>query len=107
MLLLLYGKMLPLGGIVWTASKGIQQLDRGVYSAGLPDPGVEAIDSGAVKQAAYALRLLHCLGHQTSIIPGTPIFRIGDVIPTPPIISHRFLRHVYHQLAEAGLGELD
>ena len=38
-----YGKMLPLGGIVRTASKGIQQLDRGFYGAGLPHPGVEAI----------------------------------------------------------------
>jgi hypothetical protein len=43
MLLLFYGKMLPLGGIVWTASKGIRQLDRGFYGAGLPHPGVEAI----------------------------------------------------------------
>jgi len=38
-----YGKMLPLGGIVQTASKGIQQLDQGFYGAGLPHPGVEVI----------------------------------------------------------------
>jgi hypothetical protein len=38
-----YGKMLPLGGILWTASKGILQLDRGSYGTGLPHPGVEAI----------------------------------------------------------------
>jgi hypothetical protein len=38
-----YRKMLPLGGIVRTASKGIRQLDRGFYGAGLPHPGVEAI----------------------------------------------------------------
>jgi hypothetical protein len=38
-----YGKMLPLGGIIRMASKGIQQLDRGFYCAGLPHPGVEAI----------------------------------------------------------------
>jgi hypothetical protein len=35
--------MLLLGGIVRTASKGIQQLDRGFYGTGLPHPGVEAI----------------------------------------------------------------
>ncbi len=38
-----YGKMLPLGGIIWTASKGIRQLDQGFYGAGLPHPGVEVI----------------------------------------------------------------
>jgi hypothetical protein len=38
-----YGKMLPLGGIVQMASKGIRQLDREFYGAGLPHPGVEAI----------------------------------------------------------------
>jgi hypothetical protein len=38
-----YGKMLPLGEIVQTASKGIQQLDQRLYGAGLPHPGVEAI----------------------------------------------------------------
>ncbi len=38
-----YGKMLPLGGIVRTASKGIQQLDQRFYGADLPHPGVEAI----------------------------------------------------------------
>jgi hypothetical protein len=38
-----YGKMLPWGGIVRTASKGIQQLDWGFYGTGLPHPGVEAI----------------------------------------------------------------
>ncbi len=38
-----YGKMLPLGGIVRTASKGIRQLYQGFYSAGLPHPRVEAI----------------------------------------------------------------
>ncbi len=42
-LLPFYGKMLPLGGIVWVASKGIRQLDQGFYGAGLPHPGIEAI----------------------------------------------------------------
>jgi hypothetical protein len=42
-LLPFYGTMLSLGGIVWTAPKGIQQLDRGFYGAGLPHPGVDAI----------------------------------------------------------------
>ena len=38
----LYGKMLPLGGIVCKANRGIRQLDRGFYGAGFPHPGVEA-----------------------------------------------------------------
>jgi hypothetical protein len=42
-LLPFFGKMLPLGGIVWTASKGSTQLDWGFYGACLPHPGVEAI----------------------------------------------------------------
>jgi hypothetical protein len=43
-LLPFYGEMLPLGGgIVWTASKRIRELDRGFYDASLPHPGVEVI----------------------------------------------------------------
>jgi len=38
----LYGKMLPLGGIVSMANGGIRQLDRGFYGTGFPHPGVEA-----------------------------------------------------------------
>ena len=38
----LYGKMLPLGGIVRKANRGIRQLDRGFYGAGFSHPGVEA-----------------------------------------------------------------
>jgi len=34
--------MLPLGGIVNKANRGIRQLDRGFYGAGFPHPGVEA-----------------------------------------------------------------
>jgi hypothetical protein len=34
--------MLLLGGIVSKANRGIWQLDRGFYGAGLPHPGVEA-----------------------------------------------------------------
>ncbi len=41
-LLPLYSKMLPLGGIVSKANRGIRQLDRGFYGAGFPHPGVEA-----------------------------------------------------------------
>jgi hypothetical protein len=41
-LLPLYGKMLPLGGIVSKANRGIRQLDRGFYGAGFPHPGAEA-----------------------------------------------------------------
>jgi hypothetical protein len=55
-MLLLYGKMLSLGGIVRTASKGIQQLDRGFYGTGLPHPGVEAI----VKQSNKLLTHYGC-----------------------------------------------
>jgi hypothetical protein len=42
-LLLLYRTMLPLGRIIWMASKGIRKLDQGFYGAGLPHPGVEGI----------------------------------------------------------------
>ncbi len=38
----LYGKILPLGGIISKANWGIRQLDRGFYGAGFPHPGVEA-----------------------------------------------------------------
>jgi hypothetical protein len=38
----LYGKMLPLGGIVSKANQCIRQLDRGFYGAGFSHPGVEA-----------------------------------------------------------------
>ncbi len=41
-LLSLYGKMLPLGGIVSKANRGIQQLDRCFYGAGFSHPGVDA-----------------------------------------------------------------
>ena len=41
-LLPLYSKMLPLGGIVSKANRGIQQLDHGFYGAGFPHPGVKA-----------------------------------------------------------------
>jgi hypothetical protein len=51
-----YRKMLPLGGIIRTASKGIQQLDRGFYGTGLPRPGVEAI----VEQSNKLLRHYGC-----------------------------------------------
>ena len=42
-LLPLYGKMLPLGGIVSKANRGIRQLDCGFYGTGFPHPGVEAM----------------------------------------------------------------
>ena len=38
----LYGKMLPLGGIVSKANRGVRQLDRGFFGAGFPNPGVKA-----------------------------------------------------------------
>jgi hypothetical protein len=41
-LLPFYGKMLPLGGIVCKANRGIRQLDRGFYGAGFLHPGIEA-----------------------------------------------------------------
>ncbi len=36
-----YDKMLPLGGLVCKANRGIRQLDRGFYRAGFPHPGVK------------------------------------------------------------------
>jgi hypothetical protein len=38
-LLLFYGKMLLLGGVVCKANRGIRQLDRGFYGAGFSTPG--------------------------------------------------------------------
>ncbi len=55
-LLPLYGKMLPLGGIVSKANWGIQQLDRGFYGAGFPHSGVEAM----LKQANKLLMRYGC-----------------------------------------------
>jgi hypothetical protein len=52
----LYGKMLPLGGIIRKANRGIQQLDRGFYGAGFPHPGVEA----ALEQANKLLMHYGC-----------------------------------------------
>ncbi len=48
-LLAFYGKMLPVGGIVSKANRGIRQLDRGFYGAGFPHPGVEATAKQANK----------------------------------------------------------
>jgi hypothetical protein len=48
-LLSLYGKMLPLGGIVSKANRGIHQLDRGFYGMGFPHPGFEATAEQANK----------------------------------------------------------
>jgi hypothetical protein len=52
----LYGKMLPLGGIVSKANRGIRLLDRGFYGAGFPHPGVEA----TVKQTNKLLMHYGC-----------------------------------------------
>jgi hypothetical protein len=41
--------MLPLGGIVSKANRGIRQLDRGFYGAGFPHPGVKATADQANK----------------------------------------------------------
>ncbi len=41
-LLPFYKKMLPLGGVVRKANRGLRQLDRGVYGAGFPHPSVKA-----------------------------------------------------------------
>jgi hypothetical protein len=41
-LLPFYRKMLPLGGVVCKANRGIRQLDQGFYGAGFPHLGVEA-----------------------------------------------------------------
>jgi hypothetical protein len=63
-----YGKMLPMGGIVRTASKGIQQLDWGFYGAGLPHPGVEAIVEQSNKLLThYGCHTALCTELQTSI----------------------------------------
>jgi hypothetical protein len=48
-LLLFYGKILLLGGIVHNANHGIQQLSRRFYGAGFPHPGVEATVDQSIK----------------------------------------------------------
>ena len=48
-LLSFYGKMLPLGGIISKANRGIHQLDRGFYGMGFPHPGFEATAEQANK----------------------------------------------------------
>jgi hypothetical protein len=55
-LLPFYKKMLPLGGVVRKANRGIRQLDRGFFGAGLPHPGVEA----TVEQADKLLMNYGC-----------------------------------------------
>jgi hypothetical protein len=50
-LLPFYGKMLPLGGIVSKANRGIQQLDHGFYGTDFPHLDVKAM----VKQANMLL----------------------------------------------------
>jgi hypothetical protein len=52
----LYGKMLPLGGILSKANPDIRQLDRGFYGAGFPHPRVEA----ALEQANKLLMHYGC-----------------------------------------------
>jgi len=49
--------MLPLGGIVSMANRGIRQLDRGFYGVGFPHPGVEA----TLEQANKLLMHYGCL----------------------------------------------
>jgi len=56
----LYGKMLPLGGVVSKANWGIRQLDRSFYGAGFPHPGVEAM-------LEQANKLLMHYGCQTAL----------------------------------------
>jgi hypothetical protein len=78
-LLPLYGKMLPLGGIVSKANRGIRQLDCGFYDAGFPHPGVEA----TLEQVN---KLLMHYGCQTAL--GTELQRLG-----------------YYVLVEEGMGK--
>jgi hypothetical protein len=75
-LLPFHRKMLLLGGIVWTASKGIRQLDRGFYGAGLLHPDVEAI----VKQSNKLLMHYSCqssLGIKLQMSLGLLLVELG------------------------------
>jgi hypothetical protein len=84
-LLPFYWKMLPLGGDCSDSPKRDPTTGLGILWHRPPTSKCRG-NSGAVKQTAYALRLLHCHGYRTPNIPWTPTCRIGGVIPTPPII---------------------
>jgi hypothetical protein len=72
-LLPFYGKMLPLGGIVQMALKGIRQLDWGFYGAGLPHPGVEAI----VEQSNKLLGCCTAVGTKLQTSLGLLLVELG------------------------------
>jgi hypothetical protein len=75
-LLPFYGVLLPLGGIVWKAPKGVQQLDRGFYGVGFPHPGVEAIVEQSNKLLMhYGCRTALGMELQTSI--GLLLVKLG------------------------------
>ncbi len=91
-LLPFYRAMLPLGGIVRTAPKGIQQLDRGFYGAGLPHPGVEAI----VEQLNKLLMHYGCrtaLGTELQTSIGLLLVELGMSFQ-PLQLSYATFRHM-------------
>jgi hypothetical protein len=87
-LLPFYGKMLPLGGIVSKANRGIRQLDHGFYGTGFPHPGVEA----TVKQAN---KLLMHYGCHTAL--GTELQTSLELLVADLGLSFQLFRVNYEQ----------
>jgi hypothetical protein len=103
----LYGKMLPLGGIISKANRGIRQLDRGFYGAGFPHPGVEATLEQANKLLMHYGFLDSSL-HRAADLPGTSGGGPGPLIPTLSSLSQTLWRLGHHIVAQkdSGKGQL-
>jgi len=85
--------MLPLGGIVNKANRGIQKLDPGFFGAGFPHPGVEAM----LKQAN---RLLMHYGCQTAL--GTELQTSLKLLVVDPGLSFQPFQVSYEHFLETG-----
>ncbi len=75
-LLPFYQKMLPLSGVVCKANRGIRQLDRGLYGAGFPHPGIKA----TVEQSNKLLMHNGChtaLGSKLQTLLELPVADLG------------------------------
>jgi hypothetical protein len=89
----LYGQMLPLGGIVSKANRGIRQLDRGFYGAGFPHPRVEA----TVKQTNKLLMHMH-YGCRTAL--GTQLQTLLELLVVDPGLSFQPFQVSYEHFGD-------